>query len=116
MLTHSEKLKHFGIHLGSWLLSTSLAFGCGSAIYFLCQHEQQVPAFTHDYALKQGRPDPGPRGPQTSRPLCPTGRKKNQNKKSFRQGKCDFCEIVAHGDWLWTPLLTSYLARFASLD
>uniref|UniRef100_H3C863 Transmembrane channel-like protein n=1 Tax=Tetraodon nigroviridis TaxID=99883 RepID=H3C863_TETNG len=37
MLTRSEKMKHFGIHLGSWLLSTSLAFGCGSGIYFLCQ-------------------------------------------------------------------------------
>uniref|UniRef100_H3D3E8 Transmembrane channel-like protein n=1 Tax=Tetraodon nigroviridis TaxID=99883 RepID=H3D3E8_TETNG len=43
MLTRSEKMKHFGIHLGSWLLSTSLAFGCGSGIYFLCQYEQQVP-------------------------------------------------------------------------
>ncbi|CAF87964.1 unnamed protein product, partial [Tetraodon nigroviridis] len=34
MLTRSEKMKHFGIHLGSWLLSTSLAFGCGSASIF----------------------------------------------------------------------------------
>lgn len=42
MLTLSEKLKHFGIHLGSWLLSTSLAFGCGISIYYLCQHEQEV--------------------------------------------------------------------------
>lgn len=42
MLTLSEKMKHFGVHLGSWLLSTGLAFGCGAAIYFLCQYEQQV--------------------------------------------------------------------------
>uniref|UniRef100_A0A3Q3W118 Transmembrane channel-like protein n=1 Tax=Mola mola TaxID=94237 RepID=A0A3Q3W118_MOLML len=35
MLTLSEKLRHFGIHLGSWLLSTSLAFGCGISIYYL---------------------------------------------------------------------------------
>uniref|UniRef100_I3KRK2 Transmembrane channel-like protein n=1 Tax=Oreochromis niloticus TaxID=8128 RepID=I3KRK2_ORENI len=27
-LTVSEKLKHYGIHFGCWLLSTSLAFGC----------------------------------------------------------------------------------------
>lgn len=52
MLTRSEKMKHFGIHLGSWLLSTSLAFGCGSGIYFLCQYEQQVPTFIQDYTLK----------------------------------------------------------------
>ncbi|TNM85958.1 hypothetical protein fugu_008229 [Takifugu bimaculatus] len=41
MLTLSEKMKHFGVHLGSWLLSTGLAFGCGAGIYFLCQYEQQ---------------------------------------------------------------------------
>lgn len=41
-LTLSEKMKHFGIHLGSWVLSTGLAFGCGAGIYFLCQYEQQV--------------------------------------------------------------------------
>lgn len=53
MLTRSEKMKHFGIRLGSWLLSTSLAFGCSSGIYFLCQYEQQVPTFIQDYTLKQ---------------------------------------------------------------
>lgn len=42
MLTLSEKLKHFGVHLGSWLLSTGLAVGCGASIYYLCQYEQQV--------------------------------------------------------------------------
>ena len=38
----SEKLKRFGLHLGTWFLSTSLAVGCGAGIYFLCQFEQQV--------------------------------------------------------------------------
>uniref|UniRef100_A0A3B3ZVY2 Transmembrane channel-like protein n=1 Tax=Periophthalmus magnuspinnatus TaxID=409849 RepID=A0A3B3ZVY2_9GOBI len=38
-LTSSEKLKHFGIYLGSWLLSTSLTVGCGASIFFLCQYE-----------------------------------------------------------------------------
>lgn len=42
LLTLSEKLKHFGIHFGSWLLSTGLAVGCGASIYYLCQYEQQV--------------------------------------------------------------------------
>uniref|UniRef100_A0A4W6C0C4 Transmembrane channel-like protein n=1 Tax=Lates calcarifer TaxID=8187 RepID=A0A4W6C0C4_LATCA len=42
LLTLSEKLKHFGVHLGSWLLSTGLAVGCGASIYFLCQYEQQT--------------------------------------------------------------------------
>ncbi|XP_072239870.1 transmembrane channel-like protein 5 [Leuresthes tenuis] len=41
MLTLSEKLEHFGIHLGSWFLSTSLAVGCGASIFFLCQYEEQ---------------------------------------------------------------------------
>ncbi|KAM8773455.1 transmembrane channel-like protein 5 [Acanthopagrus schlegelii] len=41
LLTLSEKLKHFGIHFGSWLLSTGLAVGCGASIYYLCQYEQQ---------------------------------------------------------------------------
>lgn len=38
----SERLKKYGIYLGSWLLSTGLAFGCAASIYFLCQYEQQV--------------------------------------------------------------------------
>lgn len=41
-LTVSELLKQYGVHLGSWLLSTGLAFGCAAGIYFLCQYEQQV--------------------------------------------------------------------------
>ncbi|XP_053189205.1 transmembrane channel-like protein 5 [Scomber japonicus] len=41
LLTLSENLKHFGIYLGSWLLSTSLAVGCGASIYYLCQYEQK---------------------------------------------------------------------------
>ncbi|KAI3352842.1 hypothetical protein L3Q82_019414, partial [Scortum barcoo] len=44
MLTLCEKLKHFGVHLGSWLLSTSLAVGCGASIYYLCLYEQQLAA------------------------------------------------------------------------
>ncbi|KAF0037778.1 hypothetical protein F2P81_010652 [Scophthalmus maximus] len=41
LLTLSEKLKHFGVYLGCWLLSTGLAVGCGASIYYLCQYEQQ---------------------------------------------------------------------------
>lgn len=41
-LTRSEKLRHLGIHLASWFLSTSLAFGCGVSIYYLCKYEQEV--------------------------------------------------------------------------
>lgn len=41
-LTVSERLRQYGIHLGSWLLSTGLAFGCAAGIYFLCQYEQKV--------------------------------------------------------------------------
>uniref|UniRef100_A0A3B5AU89 Transmembrane channel-like protein n=1 Tax=Stegastes partitus TaxID=144197 RepID=A0A3B5AU89_9TELE len=40
--TRSEKLKHFGIHFGSWILSTGLTVGCGASIYYLCRYEQQV--------------------------------------------------------------------------
>uniref|UniRef100_A0A8D3A2J4 Transmembrane channel-like protein n=1 Tax=Scophthalmus maximus TaxID=52904 RepID=A0A8D3A2J4_SCOMX len=36
LLTLSEKLKHFGVYLGCWLLSTGLAVGCGASIYYLC--------------------------------------------------------------------------------
>ncbi|XP_061625739.1 transmembrane channel-like protein 5 isoform X1 [Phyllopteryx taeniolatus] len=41
LLTLTEKLKHIGLHLGLWLLSTSLAVGCAASIYFLCQYEHQ---------------------------------------------------------------------------
>nr|XP_046260838.1 transmembrane channel-like protein 5 [Scatophagus argus]XP_046260846.1 transmembrane channel-like protein 5 [Scatophagus argus]XP_046260854.1 transmembrane channel-like protein 5 [Scatophagus argus] len=41
LLTLSEKLKHYGIHLGSWLFSTGMAVGCGASIYYLCQYEQK---------------------------------------------------------------------------
>ncbi|CAJ1053845.1 transmembrane channel-like protein 5 [Xyrichtys novacula] len=40
-LTLSEKLKKLGVHLGSWLLSTSLAAGCAAGIYYLCQYEEE---------------------------------------------------------------------------
>uniref|UniRef100_A0A7N8X6K1 Transmembrane channel-like protein n=1 Tax=Mastacembelus armatus TaxID=205130 RepID=A0A7N8X6K1_9TELE len=35
LLTLSEKLKHLGVYLGFWLLSTSLVVGCGVSIYYL---------------------------------------------------------------------------------
>ncbi|KAK5609532.1 hypothetical protein CRENBAI_006354 [Crenichthys baileyi] len=40
--TVSEKLKHYGIYIGSWLLSTSLAVGCGVSIFYLCQYEDKA--------------------------------------------------------------------------
>uniref|UniRef100_A0A3Q3F2T2 Transmembrane channel-like protein n=1 Tax=Labrus bergylta TaxID=56723 RepID=A0A3Q3F2T2_9LABR len=42
LLTVSERLKHFGVHLGSWLLSTGLAVGCGTSIYYLCLYEEKT--------------------------------------------------------------------------
>ncbi|XP_041790087.1 transmembrane channel-like protein 5 [Chelmon rostratus] len=53
LLTLSEKLKHFGVHLGSWLLSTSLAVGCGASIYYLCQYEQQNTTDAANWSLLQ---------------------------------------------------------------
>ncbi|XP_037546198.1 transmembrane channel-like protein 5 [Nematolebias whitei] len=41
-LTLSEKLEHYGIYFGCWFLSTSLAFGCGASIFYLCQYEQKA--------------------------------------------------------------------------
>ncbi|XP_017272380.1 transmembrane channel-like protein 5 [Kryptolebias marmoratus] len=41
-LTLSEKLQQYGIHLGCWVLSTSLAVGCGASIFYLCQYEQEA--------------------------------------------------------------------------
>nr|XP_057919670.1 transmembrane channel-like protein 5 [Doryrhamphus excisus]XP_057919750.1 transmembrane channel-like protein 5 [Doryrhamphus excisus] len=52
-LTLIEKLKHIGIHLGSWLLSTGLAVGCGASIYFLCQYEQQRTTDVPKWSLLQ---------------------------------------------------------------
>ncbi|XP_031418564.1 transmembrane channel-like protein 5, partial [Clupea harengus] len=40
-LSSSEKLKRFGVHLGTWLLSTGLAVGASAAIYFLSEFEQK---------------------------------------------------------------------------
>ncbi|XP_049428690.1 transmembrane channel-like protein 5 [Epinephelus fuscoguttatus] len=51
LLTLSEKLKHFGVHLGSWLLSTGLAVGCGASIHYLCQYEQQQATDTASWSL-----------------------------------------------------------------
>ncbi|XP_044202152.1 transmembrane channel-like protein 5 [Thunnus albacares] len=53
LLTLSEKLKHFGIYLGSWLLSTGLALGCGASIYYLCQYEQQQTKDAANWSLLQ---------------------------------------------------------------
>ncbi|XP_033829977.1 transmembrane channel-like protein 5 isoform X2 [Periophthalmus magnuspinnatus] len=52
-LTSSEKLKHFGIYLGSWLLSTSLTVGCGASIFFLCQYEIKHMLDTGRWSLLQ---------------------------------------------------------------
>lgn len=52
-LTTSEKLEHFGVHLGSWLLSTSLTVGCGASIYFLCQYEQKHMTDAASWSLLQ---------------------------------------------------------------
>lgn len=54
LLTLSEKLKHSGVHLGSWILSTGLAVGCGASVYFLCQYEQKREAdFTSSSLLRE---------------------------------------------------------------
>ncbi|XP_020561290.1 transmembrane channel-like protein 5 isoform X2 [Oryzias latipes] len=42
LLTLREKLKHSGIHLGSWLVSTALVAGCAASIFFLCQYEEKL--------------------------------------------------------------------------
>ncbi|XP_037108128.1 transmembrane channel-like protein 5 [Syngnathus acus] len=52
-LTLNEKLKHIGIHLGSWLLSTGLAVGCAASIYFLCQYEEQNMTDAANWSLLQ---------------------------------------------------------------
>ncbi|XP_062420621.1 transmembrane channel-like protein 5 [Pungitius pungitius] len=53
LLTLSEQLKHFGIYLGSWLLSTGLAVGCGASIYYLCQYEQKQATDAANWSLLQ---------------------------------------------------------------
>ncbi|XP_061888742.1 transmembrane channel-like protein 5 isoform X1 [Entelurus aequoreus] len=52
-LTLNEKIKQIGIHLGSWLLSTGLAVGCGASVYYLCQYEQQRTVDVADSSLQQ---------------------------------------------------------------
>ncbi|KAK5866465.1 hypothetical protein PBY51_020654 [Eleginops maclovinus] len=52
-LTLSESLKHFGIYLGSWLLSSGLAIGSGASIYYLCQFEQQRATDAANWSLLQ---------------------------------------------------------------
>ena len=41
-LPMSERLKHLGVHLATWVFSTVLALGCGAAVYFLCQFDREV--------------------------------------------------------------------------
>ncbi|XP_028256116.1 transmembrane channel-like protein 5 [Parambassis ranga] len=53
LLTLSEKVMHFGVYLGSWLLSTGLAVGCGASIYYLCQYEQQRATDAASWSLLQ---------------------------------------------------------------
>ncbi|XP_039860530.1 transmembrane channel-like protein 5 isoform X1 [Simochromis diagramma] len=50
-LTVSEKLKHYGIHFGCWLLSTSLAFGCAASIYYLCEYEIEQATENDNWSL-----------------------------------------------------------------
>ncbi|XP_046899636.1 transmembrane channel-like protein 5 [Hypomesus transpacificus] len=40
-LPMSERLKHLGVHLATWVFSTVLALGCGAAVYFLCQFDRE---------------------------------------------------------------------------
>uniref|UniRef100_A0A8C7EZ30 Transmembrane channel-like protein n=1 Tax=Oncorhynchus kisutch TaxID=8019 RepID=A0A8C7EZ30_ONCKI len=35
LLPLTERLKHYGVFLGTWLLSTGMALGCGASVYFL---------------------------------------------------------------------------------
>ncbi|XP_024259413.2 transmembrane channel-like protein 5 isoform X1 [Oncorhynchus tshawytscha] len=39
LLPLTERLKHYGVFLGTWLLSTGMALGCGTSVYFLCQYD-----------------------------------------------------------------------------
>uniref|UniRef100_A0A3P8ZF26 Transmembrane channel-like protein n=1 Tax=Esox lucius TaxID=8010 RepID=A0A3P8ZF26_ESOLU len=41
LLPLSDRLKHYAVFLGTWLLSTGMAVGCGAGIYFLCKYENQ---------------------------------------------------------------------------
>ncbi|KAJ8001817.1 hypothetical protein DPEC_G00173360 [Dallia pectoralis] len=40
LLPLSDRLKHYAVFLGTWILSTGVAVGCASGIYFLCQFEK----------------------------------------------------------------------------
>ncbi|XP_045563260.1 transmembrane channel-like protein 5 [Salmo salar] len=40
LLPLTERLKHYGVFLGTWLLSTGMALGCGASVYFLCQYDK----------------------------------------------------------------------------
>ncbi|KAM4750283.1 transmembrane channel-like protein 5 [Anableps anableps] len=51
--TVSEQLKHYGIYFGSWILSTSLAVGCGASIFYLCQYEDKRAVDTETWSTLQ---------------------------------------------------------------
>uniref|UniRef100_A0A674EL66 Transmembrane channel-like protein n=1 Tax=Salmo trutta TaxID=8032 RepID=A0A674EL66_SALTR len=42
LLPLTERLKHYGVFLGTWLLSTGMALGCGASVYFLCQYDKSL--------------------------------------------------------------------------
>uniref|UniRef100_A0A674EKQ9 Transmembrane channel-like protein n=1 Tax=Salmo trutta TaxID=8032 RepID=A0A674EKQ9_SALTR len=44
LLPLTERLKHYGVFLGTWLLSTGMALGCGASVYFLCQYDKSEAA------------------------------------------------------------------------
>ncbi|KAG9337623.1 hypothetical protein JZ751_028380 [Albula glossodonta] len=41
-MTMSDKLKQFGIHLGTWFISMGLAAGSCAAVFYLCEYNLQV--------------------------------------------------------------------------
>ncbi|XP_045061151.1 LOW QUALITY PROTEIN: transmembrane channel-like protein 5 [Coregonus clupeaformis] len=40
LLPLTERLKHYGVFLGTWLLSTGVTLGSGAGVYFLCQYDK----------------------------------------------------------------------------
>ncbi|XP_010871181.2 transmembrane channel-like protein 5 isoform X2 [Esox lucius] len=48
LLPLSDRLKHYAVFLGTWLLSTGMAVGCGAGIYFLCKYENQRASQSED--------------------------------------------------------------------
>ncbi|MGH0128278.1 UNVERIFIED_CONTAM: hypothetical protein FKN15_034114 [Acipenser sinensis] len=42
LLTFSQKLARFGIHVAAWLVSTGMAAGCCAGVYFLCCYNMNL--------------------------------------------------------------------------